>query len=1107
MATAYTRKDGYSAVVVPSEEISPETWSGTAAGCPEAGPRPGQAVPDQAGTRMIVSTGGQQDDTVYRVRMQRGGYAGDAEFAWAVVTNGTTGTYRGCNLPNFAQDLRHCGVSLTGTTATPAVCTTGSGRVVVIWAELVVGTGVTVYASYSDDLVTWTGYNGLIGIWSEDPDSDFYTGVTTDSADCVAARWDADREVVQVWIRIEDPATGAGGGQHQFYLYESADEGETWDLVQRNVLAEPWVEDGTPRTPVIGKVAGTLVLLQPNDDVSSYVAQWVSSDHGRTFDLLRSDAHTYRQHRLCEHAGRLFLAAIEDTTDVCVVELQSAYDIVHDATLSSIGSPTASGSLSICSQHGRLYILCTGQTTNYSVAVRASVDGSDWDIIGHDLLSFEATGNHVDVDALACTPAEGGICLVMRLSDTGTDSDLRGRLFAMRCGGWATVTLPPTSSATIGPGRLSFGPANAAAGAYFIAEQVTWYPALLPDSLTYTTSGTGTAAIGLSAGDSPKMTITAAAGTRKYYEDHFTGDLTKGILVYFDMSVNEGGSITSNDSAVRLVLSDGVTEYNATIRISADDGITLKDNVGGASVSLGVLPGATTDRRACIAAIREIDPGTAAQLVVYLVRYSTYATDGHLGYTTLGSISLDPDGTPSADSYVQFGVIGAGSAVDIEQDWYAFHYIAVAGLGGIHDLAGSWSSPAMLGGAPASGIPTEIRGGLRVSFGGGPAKLGETYLIEPRHDYAVEHIYPTAYPSPREEYRSTADSAEVTLSWTWDSVNDWGMGLGSSTWVLALIGTNAHSFVWEGYTAASTWETILTIDSATEFASLPYRVPVHGSVRGPYVTVNTGGSGSASRYIHENELVGGTLVIGSNRHRIIRNTSGTWSTSVGKKPCIYVDPDGWDTATASTGTCSIWPPNVIAIKHGMGNTFYRRIRVRIPAQDTWSGDFRIGQMIMGGATVFGRKHSFGRTETMEPGGVVTDLAGGARASVVAAPPRYVHTFAWSDGFSTRQLYETALDPDYLTIGSSLGVDHAAATRDDAHTVLQGLVSRTDGAHVPVLWLPAIEYAGASTSQIITDPHLFCYGRVTSAVSLSMPIGTEGADEIVQVGEVRVEGER
>lgn len=1099
-----TASTGLAGLLVPDPRITPSTWSGTEAGCPEAGPRPGQAVPDQAGSQLQVSASGEQDTTTYRLCITRGGTPGArAEYAWATVTGSTTGTYRGANAPNFAQDLRHIGVTSAGTAGHPSSCTTRSGRVVQVWGESAVGV-VTVKVSYSDDLITWTGADGSIVLASSNPAADEYRGFDLDVASCVCVRWDDARERVQVWIRGVDPATGVS---YQFHLFESADEGAVWDIVERDTLAQSWTSDETPREPVIGEVSGALVLIQPNDDGTNYyAAQWVSTDHGRSFVLIKSGTIDKEHFRLAEHRGRLVAAAVSTADDVEVVTLTSAFTELHTADWEALTDPTGTGTIGLCVQHGRLYLFASN-ATHYAVSVRASTTGeaTDWHEIGHDLLSFEASGNNVDVDFLSATPAQGGVCLALRLADTGTDADLRGRLYALRCGGWASVTLPPMAALTHGVGRASFGPVNASAGAYWLAEAVTWYPALLPSALTYTATGTGTVAITVDAGDSPRMDVSCGAGVEQYWSDSFTASVTKGILFFFDGEVEDGGSTTTTDSGVTVVLSDGTTEYSATIRMSASTGLLIRDNVG--ATSGAVLLNDVTTRGAFLCAIRQI--GTSqGRLYIYRAGYSALddvAVWEPLGYRDLTAKTVGP----AASSSLTFGVLSTASGVTVTQKWYAVHYLAAASSGSAHDLATGWTSPGQLGGAPCSTASTEIRAGLRVAFSGGPALLNETFLIEPRHDYAREHVYPHLHPSPRDGWRSLVDSAEVVWEWTWDAADDWPEGLGSSSWGIALLDTNIGTAELEGYTAGATWETILSLDGSTGLSSLPYRVAVRGTTRGPYLTVNTAGSGSAGRYIHEDELAGGTVVIGSARYTIIRNTSGTWSTSAGKKPVLFLDPDEWNSATATTGTCSIWPPSMVGIKHGLGSTEYRRLRLRIPAQDTADGDFRIGQLIIGPVVGFGRRYSYGRTWTMEPGSSITDLSGGARASVVAAPARRVATFAWSDGIPTRQLYADTLDPDYLTAGSSSGVAHALATRDDVHTVLEGVLARDDvaGGHLPLVFLPSIAYAGSGSSEIITDPHRYLYGRIVSSVSTSMPIGTEEDSEIAQVSEIRVEGER
>lgn len=1097
---------GLAGLLVPDPRITPDTWTGTVSGCPEAGPRSGQPIPDQSGSQLIVSASGEQSDTVYRVRVQRGGFPGGrAEYAWTDVVGGVSGTYRGANLPNLAQDLRHVGVGASPATAGhPASCTTRSGRVIQVWGQSVVGV-VTVNASYSDDLITWTGVDGSITLISSSPTADEYIGVDLDIASCACVRWDDARERVQAWIRAVDPVDGAS---YQFHLFESADEGETWALVQRDTLAVTWGADETPREPVIGEVAGALLLVQPNDDSTNYyAAQWVSTDHGRSFSLIKSDSIDKEHFRLVEHRGRLVAAAVSTADDVETVVLASAYTEIHTADWTALPSPTGVGTVALCAQHGRLYLFAT-DAAHYSLSVRTSDTGEadNWDEIGHELLSFEGSGNNVDVAFLSATAALGGVSLALRLSDTGTASEARGRLFALRCGGWATVTLPPTAALTNGVGALSFGPVNASAGAYWLADAVTWYPALLPSALTYTATGTGTVNIYVTEADSPRMEIACSAGVQQHYADTFTADPAKGILVYLDCMVSDGGSTTSTDSGVTIVLSDGVTEYSATLRMSASTGLLIRDNVAGSSGS--VILNDVTQRGAFLVAIREQEAGVSAQISVYRAGYG--ALDDYAVWEPLGTKSLSPDtASPAAASSIDFGVLSTSSGVAIEQTWYAVHYIAASGVPGGHDLALAWASPDDLRGAPCSPWPADLAGGLKVAFSGGPGKVGETYTISPRYDYAKEHVYPHLYPSPRDGWRSLVDSSHAIFEWTWDAADDWPEGLGSSTWGIALLGVNFAAAEWEGFTSAGSWTSILSLDGSTGLSSLPYRVAVRGTTRGPYLTVDTGGSGSAGRYIHENELAGGTVAIGSTRFKIIRNTSGTWSTSAGKKPVIFLDPEGWDPATPTTGTCSIWAPSMVGIKHGMGSTEYRRLRLRVTVQDTADGDFRIGKLIVGPVVGFGRRYSYGRTWTMEPGGAVVDLSGGARASVVAAPARRVASFAWSDGIPTRQLHADTLDPDYITAGSSSGVAHALATQNDLHTVLEGVLAREDvaGGHLPVVFLPAMAYVGSSSSEVITDPHRFLYGRIVSSVSMSMPIGTEEDTEIVQVGEIRIEGER
>ena len=1110
----FTTTGGYRALLIPDERLSPDTWDGTSASVTQAGARPGQAIPQVSGTEAaLVVTGEQTSGTTYNVYATRGGYSNDAEICWASVVGGTTGDKHGLNLPNLITDIHHVagGTTVITSAGAPATCTTNTGRVV--WASCVsesAGPSKTVNISYSDDLVTIVGADGSISVISDDSASDYFYGVSFDNYNNVALFYDDDRDIVQLWVRVVDPLNN----QTQYYLFESADDAETWELVQRNCLDVVYVASDTLRRPVVNKSNGVTVLLQPEDDGSMTYTLTVfhSVDRGRQFVLLESDSSGMENYVLAKYKGSLFVGAVEvSSNDFKIAKMTSPYDSVIQLTYSTVSTLTDEDSVALVATHGRLYAYSV-DAAHYKMSTLYSLtgDGDDFQPYGGHVFSLGSSSGNVDIENIVATPAFGGVAMAFKVTDTGASTKFRQHVFAARLGGWSTWMMPRTSlSSAYREGQAAWGLVNAStATTFYGVDRTSWLPFLAPDAMSgggiWTATGTGTPAAGLSVGGSPYWSINCLAGTRYYWSQTFTCDPADGILVYFDCEVSTGGSTSSDDSAVHVLISNGSTaSYNLVVRLSASGGIYAKDITGGGST---MISADIVNRRAFVVAMRETDPDTTATCTFYSVGYG--AMDNIEDWDELATITLDADGTPPTDSTVEFGVIGAGSAVTIAQKWYGFHFIAAEGKLGIYDasLGNFVNDLGQIRGAPMSNAPFELHGGTKIAITNGPVKLNEYWQIEPKYDYAKEHVYPRLYPSPRQVWRSTADGSSSTFQWIFDADNETPEGFGVAVWGAAVIGANFANWKVDGYTAAGSWENILTVDSSDEFTSLPYRAAVRSTFTGAYVTVNMSGSGSASRFIHENELVGGTVKIGSSYFKIARNTSGYWSTTAGKKPVLFLE--SWDSSVSSTGTLDIWPPNSLALKTGLGSTEYRKIRFVITASDTADGYYEMGELVIGPVYLFGQQYSKGRVLTRKSGTVVNYTTGGASNPVVLSPTRRSVEFGWFEGLDQTDIYaaSSSSEPTYVTTGDATGVAQAAAARHDTPTNLDGLYVRLDGGNVPVVYIPHIPYDATEGQFTTTDGRTingFVYGRIDGDVKLTTVQGTEQHTEVAQIAAITI----
>lgn len=1106
-----TNPKGYSGLLLMDSRLSPSTFSGTVADLSQQGPMPGVPVPQQDGTEAAPRTSGTQDDTRYLLRTQRGGFVGRSTFAWATQVEGAVSDYRGCNLPNFAQDVRHAGGKVTTATNGPAAqCTTSSDRVVRVWAE----TGATspfyqrVYAAYSDDLITWTGHDESILILSEDPDDTAaYYGVTLNSTRCVAVRWDDDRSVVQLFVRVTLP----GGDAVNYHLFESAD-GSAWSLAQPNVLDESFTPNlpGDMKMPVVYAQAGAYALLQPEDDGANYyLTQFVGSDRGRNMTLLSSDTTPSDYQGFCaaEYNGGVILSLVEPSTgDVKVATLSSAFDAVLSADFQTVPGMTSEAEACLSACNGLLYLFHT-DTAHFMVSVSVSSSGeyNDFAEFGHSPFSYDASANHVDVEDIVASPHGGGIAFGYRANDTGVSSTVRGMHFVHRMGGWCTRTLPPTSPIVGGDGRVGFGPFNSSVDAYYQADRKSWYPLIDPATLGYTATGAGTDAFAHTAGGSPAWTVSCTAGQARYWTSPtFSAEFTAGILVFFDAVVGTGGDGAANDSALRVILGDGVYEYRLAVRLSAANGVYLKDENTGSGATR-VLTSAMTTRRRFLLAVREYDSTTPlARARIYAASYSSEGVMQDL--QELGGITLTKDATPLyAGCVVEWGVVSTASAVAITQSWYAVHYVGAAGQASIHDLSLLASSsedfPLQLGGAPCSASPATVSGGLKVSWSGGPSKRGEVWELDPRYAYAREHVYPSLYPSPRTEWRSAADGTDMTFQWDYDE-DTILEGFESASVGMLLHRTNLRQARLIGVDAGGDTDLII-LDSSEEFTDLDYYAPAVAGSTGPYLTVDPDGTARAGRIFQENEFAGGYALISGSYFRIRKSTAGSWDPTVtGKKPRIWLEE--WDGGVVATlGTVTLIPPSSLTVVHGLGGLAFKRLKLFIPAQDTAEGYYRIGQLVVGPLYLFDKRYSHGRVLSRTANVTLNASLSGAREAVRNGPTSREVKFGWFEGQDARQVdagYADA-EPDYVTPGETDSSDYALSMSGELRTTLDGLYDALSGPLVPVVYVPHVPYGeGQHTT---TRPDGFLYGRTTEPLEFTTVRGTETQDEVFQVAQVTV----
>lgn len=1124
----FTRAAGYSGLLVPDERIAPATWDSDTSEYTEAGPLPGQAAPALSSTRATLRTHGSQGDTSYNVQATRGGYGPSAAYSWSQVTDGVETARRGWNSPNFAQDLLFIGGGITSSeeAGTPACVTLASGRMVWIYVLHNSAHSPPTFAvcCTRTDLFTTddvAGADASAVLIHDDAsgvyyDTGAYFGSAPDGLDCVCARWDDVLSIVQLWVRVVGPF-----GERQFFLFESPDA-VTWTLSQRDCCESAFSETEILRAPAVAKSGGITTILQlDNDNVSTFkVHQLISYDGGRNFKRPFGLATTtYQEVALCEHGSSIVAAARNGTTDaVHTGILGSLADDFALADLVDMESPNAGYDISLCSMNGLVWFACI-DSSGLDVTMRTSRTGAydSWLALGYNPLSFESSASGVASNYVKIQPGLGGLILTLAPVGVSVPDELDSHLVAIRCGGWASVTLPAGSDDSTTTARVAFGPISGIGSDP--NEHATYYPITLPEDLdrggspiwSYTSTGSPTAPsvdVSLSNGVRLKAVLTASGSVKEHkWTSAFDCEIDDGIMVYLDGNVSIG---TNNDTSMSVAVYDGAQTWGCVLRFGPGTSAIFEDAGGTDQITLGDV----TTRYQYIVAMRRAQPGDIGA-VATLYRSTTAAVADRFGWERLGAVDCGPTASATAAGAIitvkHAGSTGAGATYSNNLLIYALHYRAYCGAYLLDDLATQPEIGAYLYGAPAASVPMELSDGFKVSFTGGAVASGDTWAIAPRYSFAKEHVYPSLYPSPREEWRSQGDNVETILSWRFGA-DDAPEGFESTSFALMLQGINFPEFTIHGLTAGGTWAELADVSTYNEFSSLTYVTGSYLGATGPFMRPATG-SPSAARYIHENELAGATVNVdiggGAFRKvRILRNTGGYWSSNAtaSKKCRLFLNPDDWDAAIPSTGTFDIWPTRALVMVHGVGDASYRRIRIVIAANHTATDDYRIGTMALGSLFVFGRGYSFGRTiDRTANVSVATSLSGFKTATVNGPNPRAIE-FGWYEGVDSSPLYGSQ-DSDYTSISGDSGTTHAVASRHDIATALDGLHDRLNGPASPLVYVAKIPYTDdTSTPTVITSPESFIYGRITSGIQINTVRGEEAGSEVAMVGPVTFEEE-
>tara|TARA_R110000824_G_scaffold112330_5_gene261462 strand:+ start:1652 stop:5002 length:3351 start_codon:yes stop_codon:yes gene_type:complete len=443
-----------------------------------------------------------------------------------------------------------------------------------------------------------------------------------------------------------------------------------------------------------------------------------------------------------------------------------------------------------------------------------------------------------------------------------------------------------------------------------------------------------------------------------------------------------------------------------------------------------------------------------------------------------------------------FGHQKVGTTTSI---WQSVQFIE-----GIHNDTDEWQltnyHPIYQFGRPFSLASIYLDAGWSIESKGSAAFVADEWEAGTEYEHPIKVIHPEIAASPRVDWRSTSDDAEVIIEWNLNS----GVATRplSSAIGLHLNEINFKTAHLEGYNGSS-WIAIGTVNTTADYTGLQYALS--GNIVRPGGTATYG----AKRYVGLEELRGSYAVFnpgsGSESiHAINHNSQGSYSAVSGTAHAKSAELEvaGDVSAVSATGTLEIREKQATLIAYEAAAA-YEKYRLRIPVQDTAEGYFKIGSCLLGPLLVFGQDYSWGRTVAMTANQELTTGRAGDRIVQELAPVRRQVQFAWTEAWDALPIGgDTPTSFDHLTIGSTTGV----AVRSDP-TIMAGALLRQRGAKEPTVYLPRIPHMVPNTYTAMVlgqDRHI--YGRIVSPVTQQTVLGDEGTNEAIVVNQIVIDEE-
>ncbi len=867
--------------------------------------------------------------------------------------------------------------------------------------------------------------------------------VTTNSAKALGLVVTPDEALVMIRI----------GSNQRVSTMRSADSGATWSVLAR--AEDVGLDLGfDPGTATAAGAAFDAVLVGETQIVAfatptlGDTTQLASSDLGITWSVVDSavdEPSASTPIRCARASDGTALVAYYDGTDMRVRRFAHAFQRFSSTSLSTAITVTGS--------------------TSYALAVDAD---DAWYLFTYDDDSGQHLGKlHTSTDYgttwSTATVYDGAS------PDAASDADLLNTRIAAAAGRiW--LFHQAEGGVAAAPGSLTaLKLASWTSREWDDAPDVTWLPIAEPDDVSWTATGAGTPTMTLA-----HLRVVTSANTRYYQYDGAGHSFTPALHVI--MACTVGASSSAAAGAQVTATSAGATY--AMRALLWDDTLQIRDNIAGTSIVEVAVTGANDLE--VLMWFTAAGSGSAA-----------YKLPNDVDWTPIPEVaahSFSNGGALEANCWVRIGVLSSSTVTA----WYRFAAF-------YEDFGGVRSGTAQIG-KRLSSYPYPLPGVLdaddrmaHLSVRGGLGLTDESYQVAPDHTYALAHAFVGLHPDPvSREWRSVNDDDEVIVAFDLVGATHIGNAL-----AVYFENVNFRTAYLE-YHDGSAWQTLGTYDGATGFAGLScYR-------DGASIYPDPTGTLTSSRMLQEMELargIAGFAIVNDGlggadvARKICSHTSGWWTDATTARPVVNLD--GITGSEPSSGEVTLVAPAGLLVAYLTTFTPRRRWRVRIPAQITPDGYFRVGVgFSIGRVKPFGLGFGWGNAATRAPQFDAFRSSAGVETRSSRGEDIRTWTLDWSAGVPMevpRQDY----DADYIGVSGGLALEPVYTTPWQ----LAGAFDRTEGQTVPVV---AVARLPTSTSTI-TDRTLILYGLLTNTLGTSVASGTEGTNEVVRIETLRIDG--